>query len=106
MAKKRLGQLLKEPFTDFSEKDRDLVLIFLLLEAGVIEKNYLSRSGQGRQVTIVVPRLHSLALAYPTTPHFATKHGTKAEYEGLERHALNCLIDQGEIEPSNSMLER
>ena len=46
MPKRRLSQLLEEPLTDLGEKHRDLVLIILLLEAGIVKDDELSGPGK------------------------------------------------------------
>jgi len=63
--KGRLCQLLEESLADLCEEYRDLILIILLLETGIIKKNKLGSPREGRQVAVVIPRLLPLPIAFP-----------------------------------------
>ena len=64
IAKGGLSQLLEDPLTDPGQEDRDLGLVLLLLEAGVVEDDQLGRLGESRQVVVEAARLLPESLSY------------------------------------------
>jgi hypothetical protein len=93
MPERRLGQLLEELLTNPGKKDRNLVLIFLLLEAGIVKYNELGGPSECRQMTVETPWLLPQSPALPTD--FPVEHGTETQDTRLEGHAADGLTDQG-----------
>ena len=57
MPRRRLSQLLEELLTDLGEKHMDLVFIFLLMKASIVEDDELSCPGKCRHMTVKMSRL-------------------------------------------------
>ena len=64
MPERSLSKLLEELLTDLRQEHRNLVLVFLLLKAGVVEEEKLGGLGQGRQVAAEYPWLLPLPFRF------------------------------------------